>query len=307
MILVPCNGYINRLQAIASSQLLAEELGASFQVCWMSEPAAPLEVSKIFAESFQNSYFSDPNEIEAELEIPLLEFAPYLHHNGSIITLAGDTFGEQYFMPRLNEILESLTEHTTLVIRAGGNFSLSSQEAWIERSKWYQSFCFGAEIEQHARIARINQSTYLGLHLRYTDRSNETPTRSQIRKALFELIERTGIHSVFIASDTKRELDRWAKLLNKVGVNSWSYEHPAVEKDMGYRGSAGLIDWRLLTSAEAMVYFYASSFGTEAAVASGRFDRSIPLARSSRILLQNKVSTFGRALYNYPKNHWRIG
>ncbi len=33
VILVPRNGYINRLQAMASSAILAESIGADFHVC----------------------------------------------------------------------------------------------------------------------------------------------------------------------------------------------------------------------------------------------------------------------------------
>ena len=303
VILVPCNGYINRLQAIASSQLLAQELDASFHVCWMSEPAAPLEPSKIFQESFLNSYFMDLNAMEAELGIPLLQFAPHLRHNGSVISLAGDLFGEQYFMPELNEMIESLTERTSIVIRSGGNFSLSHHDSWIQRSKWYESFAFNPEIEQAAQSASSNHKQYLGLHLRYTDRSHETPTRSQISKALFELIERTGIHSVFIASDSRTELNRWTELLNKSGVESWRYDPASSEAGLEIRGVNALIDWRLLTRAEALVYFAASSFGSEAAVATGQLESSISLAPSERIRHQNKVKELGRALYRYPKNH----
>lgn len=303
MILVPRNGYINRLQAIASSQLLAQELGASFHVCWMSEPAAPLEAGKVFPQSFLSSYFLDPNEMEAELEIPLLGFVPHLRHNRSVISLAGDLFGEQYFMPELNKIIESLTEKTTIVIRSGGNFSLSRQHSWIERSTWYKSFDFCPQIEQAAQSVSINRERYLGLHLRYTDRSHETPTRSKIRKSLFELIDRTGIRSVFIASDSRIQLNWWTEMLNKSGVESWSYQSASIAEGLENRGVNALIDWRLLTRADALIYFAASSFGSEAAVATGHFENSIALAPSERIRLLNRTKELGFSIYRYPKSH----
>jgi hypothetical protein len=303
VILVPRNGYINRLQAIASSQLLAQELNATFQVCWMSEPAAPLEPSEIFPVSFLRSYFCDLNEMEAELGIPLLEFAPHLRRRGSIISLAGDLLGEQHFMPELSLMIDSLTEQTTIVIRGGGNFSLSHSPSWIERSRWYKSFVFNPEIEQEARNACGRHEPYLGLHLRYTDRSHETPTRAQIRKALFKLIESTGIHTVFIASDSRSQLNRWTEILNNAGVKSWSYEPALTTGSVENRGVDALIDWRILTKAEALVFFAASSFGSEAAVATGHFKKSIALAPSQRIRIWNRVIELGRSLYRYPKNH----
>ncbi len=60
------------------------------------------------------------------------------------------------------------------------------------------------------------------------------------------------------------------------------------------------MDWRLLTRAEGMVYFSASSFGAEAAVASGRMKNSIALAPSNRIRRQHKLIELLGALFFIP-------
>ena len=37
---VPLSGYVNRLQAIASAALLADDLGAEWRVCWRTDAVA---------------------------------------------------------------------------------------------------------------------------------------------------------------------------------------------------------------------------------------------------------------------------
>lgn len=303
VVVFPRNGYLNRLQAIASSQNLAQELNARFEICWTVEKAAPLQASMIFQQSFIDSYFREINRIEEELEISLETFAPYLQQSNSIITLAGDSLGEQHFMRELRERIYALTEPTTIVIRAGGNFSLSSEPSWKERSQWYATFQFNQSIEHRADSAKSDRGPYLGLHLRYTDRSHETPTRAQIKKAIVQLTEKTGIRSVFIASDAKKESYRWKEILDSLGIDNWCLETSKDSNAFPERGVEAFVDWRLLTRSEGIVYFSASSFGVEAAVASGKMAQSIALAPSDSIRLKNRAATLWSALYRYPINH----
>jgi 3-polyprenyl-4-hydroxybenzoate decarboxylase len=62
-----------------------------------------------------------------------------------------------------------------------------------------------------------------------------------------------------------------------------------------------LIDWRILANAQATVYFTESSFGYEAAIASGNFDQSVALAPNSLVSLGVQVRGVVQNLLGAPK------
>jgi hypothetical protein len=70
---------------------------------------------------------------------------------------------------------------------------------------------------------------------------------------------------------------------------------------------SAMLDWRLLTRAKASVYFAASSFAEEAAVASDSFTASIGLWAGPDRIAWNKSHKFARDVITYPQRlHQRL-
>lgn len=148
------------------------------------------------------------------------------------------------------------------------------------RQSFYRETAFTSEIESAVQAELAPRSAFLGLHLRYTDRSHQTPLDGAIRQALQDLSARSGITDLFIAGDSAAARQRWTDQARDLGLKPWSVEHLVWDRASGGSQQAALVDWRLLTHAKAMVYFLESSFAVEAAVAGGTFETSIALAKS---------------------------
>lgn len=275
------SGYINRLQTMASASLLAEDLGASVHYCWVPFPLVPGAPEDILATSFVEKHFIPTRQAESVTGLSLDEVPRYVGVDPARGTawLRGHDRGEQALLPELMQLLKTQSGVTTLVIVSGGTFALDDQRSADERRRhWYQSLPLSSEIEARVAAARAEHAEpYLGLHLRYTDRSLQAPADSAIASALESVARDSGLRSLFIASDTADATDRWTERATSLGLEPWSIRPEALDRTDPRSSHGALVDWRLLGSAERLVYFEASSFASEAACAAGARDRSLAL------------------------------
>ena len=305
VVVAPRNGYVNRIQAIASSSLLANELNADFRICWEEQSVAPASASALFDSSFINEYFMSASEFFSEFGFECSEVPRYLNQSNGVITLAGHEHGEQYFMEELKVWIQQLSTPRTLLISAGGNFSWDeSERAIAARGAWYRDLVFADHIEIPATNAISIHESYLGVHLRFTDRSHETPLSKEIESAIMKQAEGFGLTSIFIASDSASQRDKWAEKLVKLGLDPWFVDPASLDRNTEQAGIAAMIDWKILGHASSSVYFAASSFGHEAAVMAGSTKTSIALPGHPVRRWQSKGRELASALINYPRNHW---
>jgi hypothetical protein len=298
VIVFPRSGYINRLQATASAALLAEDLGADFLVCWEPQSVAASPADSVFSSSFCSTYVRSAQEVTTQFGIEFDSLQRYLTHDPDkpSIHLAGHDLGEQHFMEQLRNEVSKARAGTTLTITAGGNFFLPEtgspldqqiRDFRIRRGDWYRALSLHPDIEVPARDVIDSHPAYLALHLRYTDRSLTAPTDRQIVKALELLSQSSKVSSLFVASDVSDRRDQWITQASTLGFSPWTIDHDPVERSDPRSSYPALIDWRVLGSAQAMVYFAQSSFAQEAAVAAGTHDTSIDLtASTSRVRLR---------------------
>lgn len=305
VVVVPRSGYINRLQAIASSSLVADELGADFHVCWEEQSVAPASAEALFDVNFISEYFISVSDFFLKFGFPCSDVPRYLNYSPGVISLAGYEHGEQYFMSELESSIQKLSYPTTLLFSAGGNFSWSQPEQAVSaRGAWYRDLLFADHIEVAASEAVSLHEPYLGLHLRFTDRSHETPLSNEIESAVFKQVEKTGLASIFIASDSLSQRERWVKKLLRAGLNPWFVDPASLDRSSEQAGMAAMIDWNILGNAISSVYFEASSFGHEAAVMAGSTKSSTALPGHPVRRWQSKGRELLGALKDYPRNHW---
>ena len=269
VVVVPWNGYVNRLQAWASASILAQRLGAKLRIAWEAEPVAPASASTLFSQSLISESFVSLDYASDLLGRPHSEMPRYLTINKSkgVAFLAGHDRGEQYFMEELLYELQTQPAIATLVIVAGGKFHLPyEQEFMSKRRTFYRQLRWNPRIHDTCMAMHPPGAKYLGLHIRETDRSREAPTQRSLTRAVRHLTEELKIENVLVTADTDSARSRWFDQLENLGLSAWV--SAATNFDRGESESArdAIADWLLLGRSEAIIYSAQSSFGQEAAI-----------------------------------------
>ncbi len=304
VVVVPRNGYVNRLQAWASSAILAAQLDVPLRIMWETEEPAPAAPAGLFDSSVVARSFWERSRLDALVGGAHEELPRYLTHDRErdLIVLAGHDRGEQAFMGQLAAMLLGLEEPTTLVVIAGGKFHLPTDEDFTrQRAVFYRQLAWHPDLNRRMDEELADHSDYVALHVRGTDRSLEAPTPRTIRDGLTALADSTDERSLFIAADSEDGRDRWAAEAAVLGFAPWSVQ--AVDHDRG-KATAGLdamLDWRLLGRSRALVYTAASSFGEEAAVATGNLGGCFPLSATASRQRARTAAQLGRAAATYPR------
>lgn len=304
VIVVPRNGYVNRLQAWASSAILAAQLDVSLRVLWEPEGVAPAGADALFAASVVSRQFIHHDDFHAIVgrEHALLPRYLTLDPENGVVVLAGHDRGEQAFIPELLRMLDDSRAHT-LVLIAGGRFYLPGDEDFIrQRSLFYQRLAWSDVVEDRVAQALVGRTPFAGLHIRQTDRSLEAPTPRTIRDGLRLLRDQRGAGPLFVAADTAHGRDRWTAEAGELGFEPWSMSDVDLDRGAAGAGIDAVADWRVLAHAEAIVHPAASTFSEEASVASGHHERAIPLSSSAARQRARAWAVLGRSAASYP---WR--
>lgn len=277
IIVVPRNGYANRLQSWASASILASELNVPLSVVWESQPVATTPARALFSPVTVKSAFISSDELTEILGSRHEDIPRYMHHDRArgYVSLAGHDKGEQFFMPDLLALIESPECPTTVVIIAGGLFAPPNLDNFDAlRKAFYQQLSWSVEIDERVAEALPSDDGFIAAHIRQTDRSNEAPTRHQIKRAIGELRESTGCGSIFIAADSESARTQWSAWTHEIGLKPWSLLNQQRDRFDERAGIDALVDWRLLAHSQGVVYTRGSTFGHEAVVAAGVQDSS---------------------------------
>ncbi len=316
VLLYPMNGYVNRLQALASSAILARRFEAPLSVCWTPHPMVPGAASDAFAADWCSRYVVSEDVAARDFGVRLDIVPRYLtvDPRASRISVRGHDRGEQSLMGDLAAALADTDKPVDLVIVAGGSFDIATPDAadgeWSDtflaaKRDYYRALAFHPAIEEAARtVTARHPDGYLGLHLRYSDRAHQAPRTRTIRAELLRQVKSSGLSDVFIASDSPDARARWTDTAGRLGLrpDSLADEFPRLAATT----SAGpaLADWRALARAQHLVYFAESSYAVEACVASGSWSSSSALATSGVRAFGHRSMTLGRAAVTYPARHW---
>lgn len=314
ILLFPLSGYINRLQSIASSAILADGLGARLSVCWEPDAVAPVPANAVLSADFCDEHVLSSDEAYDQFGVHRAQIPQYLTVDDARaqVLLAGYDHGEQHFMEPLRATMAEHSGADTLVIAAGGRFFLPErdepEQQWHERFRglrhdFYARLRLAETIEAAAAEHLAGRGPYLGLHLRYTDRAHQSPSDRAVREALARCSSESGLTSVLVAADSPRARDEWSGRLRDLGLDPWSAGHTQFDRSAAGSEHGALVDWRLLGRAQRLVYFAESSFAEEAAVASGHRDQSVALPAEAVRSALVRARTYAEAARTYPRRH----
>jgi hypothetical protein len=318
ILLFPLSGYINRLQSIASSAILADQLGAKLSVCWEPDSVAPVPARAVLSEDFCAAHVLSSDEARDQFGVLRAAIPSYLTvdaHRQQVL-LTGYDRGEQHFMEPLRSAMADHPDAESLVIAAGGKYflpdGLTDESAWHEqfrslRHAFYSRLRLAETIESAVATHLQSRGPYLGLHLRYTDRAHQSPSDRAVRDAVKLCTTESGLSSVFVAADSPTARDEWAARVRTLGLAPWSAGHTEFDRSTAGSEHAALVDWRLLGSAARLVYFAESSFAEEAAVASGHRDESIALPAEAVRSALVRARAYAESARTYPRRHGWLG
>ena len=301
IVVVPRNGYVNRLQAWASAAILAAELDVPLEVLWEPEEVAPATAGDLFDITRATPTFVTTEIVTQRLGMPHTSLPRYLtaDPDRELLVLAGHDRGEQAFMPALIDGLRADRAPRTLLIIAGGKFHLPDAPAFTrQRQLFYELLPWHPVIVERSRALLDNHDRYIALHIRQTDRSLPAPTTRAVIRAVEQLRDRSGVTSLFVAADTRSALDEWVDRALELDLAPWSASTTQFDRGQVEAGRQAIVDWILLGHAQASVYSAASSFAEEAAVASGHVEDSIALAASATRQAVRQWHRLGRAAVN---------
>lgn len=280
IVLVPRNGYVNRLQAWASAAILAEALNCSLEILWDSERVAPVPLTDFIDP--QSGHATDIDEktlldITGKNHTDLPRYLS-LHPEQGFAFLAGHDRGEQFFMRELESALAGDPRLHTLVIVAGGVFHLPGEANFrSRRTDFYRHLIWNEQITRVVSHDVTTRGPYIALHVRQTDRAREAPTTTAMRKALGTVGARTGCANVFVAADSVEGRELGLRIAQACGLSAWTSRSRSLDRSTAEAALGAMIDWYLLSQACAGVYSSTSSFAHEAFVAGDALTESVAL------------------------------
>ena len=303
VIVVPRNGYANRLQAWASASILAAQFDVPVKVLWESEQIASTHAERMFQAHGVGSTFISADDLTRTLQIPHQELPRYLTIDSTrgFIGIAGHDLGEQVFVDRLPEILITLTDPMTLVIIAGGQFHLpATHDFATQRHIFYRHLAWSDELDIAYAHQLEGRGEFVALHVRETDRSLDAPTSRQVQAALTELRRTAATNAILICADTSEARDHWSMQARSLGFDPWSVGGVEFDRESSANGVSALLDWRLLAHAKAVIYPGASTFSSEAVVAGASRTNSQALYATTATRVRRKVGASVQSMAMYP-------
>jgi len=304
VVVIPRNGYANRLQAWACASILASDVGAGLSILWEPEAVAIATLDDLFMAAPAQTTVVQSNLFRERFGRRHEELPRYLSIDAEhdMVVLAGHDQGEQAFMSELSTLLQTENAPSTLVIIAGGLFQLPhTQNLGPRRADFYRNLAWSREIDERTSQARQGRVDYGGLHIRNTDRSRQAPTSRAIEAALAKMLRETGQRNLYIAADTNDAASQWRARARHLGYEPWSMPHPDRDRATTSGGIDALAEWRVLGGTRAMVHPAASTYSTEAAVASGFVESACALSASPVLQGGRAARDFAASVLTYPR------
>jgi hypothetical protein len=232
----------------------------------------------------------------------VLNFRNFTNHDvaTNTITMKNLRAGDQLFIPKLREFLDTCTASTTLLIESGEKFWLQggryfrdSDEFRRIRRKFYERIIYSDAVKNlvQERSTGLTKE-YWAVHLRETDRIKEA---LPIERVVEAIISSEGIHklsseSVYIASDNVTRGMELKTKLDQFGIRTVFHMDMNRDRLSLEESLDSLADWVLLSRASRIVSYGSTTFSYEAAVAGGTFDRRIHLKESTLKRTKRNVS-----------------
>ena len=285
IIAIPRNGFGNRMQMLASSQLMATQLNAELFVHWTEQSVFRAPHQEIF-EEIPGVSFLDHSTSDSPISLELPTFTNF-DRDKNRITLKNLRVGDQAFMPTLRRMLRRYPEASEIWIESGEKFLLGQKRSFKDSTEFRKSrMDFYKEIKFNKRIIENSNSLlrqlgseYYAIHIRDTDRKSETVNNESLINEI--LGNRSNIKlpkkKFFIASDNSIRGAELKDLLSQKGFEAFFDANKNRDRLNPDEVQGSVVDWLALKGARTVVSFGGTTFSYEAVVAGNSFNSRVHL------------------------------
>ena len=250
IVIIPTEGFANRLRAIASTSCLSNFLNIPFFVIWEKEKCCNIEIHQIFNTPFDTI---DLNHILNSKYY----FSPNLHTNNY-----------------LSSLTRSDTEYDFLIIKGGHEFKHDDMDEQIflyKKHQFYHSLQFTSFIQDYIQQFSLPNNV-IGIHFRDFVRdydhadarifSSDSPL-SLFNSILKNMLTKNPNQLFYLSTNTS---DAKQFFINNVpSKNIIHYDHNNFQRNDHNGILNAVIDFVLLSKTKYILGSYMSSFSDEAA------------------------------------------
>ena len=287
VIVIPVNGLSNRLRAIASGLILANQIGATFSFSWPLSEIMQCKPEDILSEDFIKEAFltKDLSEVAEATRENQPFFVEFKTENSRVVSFSGGREGEQRFMQKLEEICSVEESNLRIIIKSGGLFHFCKGNCKSDCSNFqenrrqiYSKLGKSQEVQKRLDEALNHLPKNFGsLHLRFSDKRIDqsiSPYRI-FRFTLKRGRELSGQNfPLFICGDEHSEIENMAEKFSKQNIQVFRRQNINLERNTEESAVDAYVDWLILSRSKWLVYFTNTSFSYEAAIFGGFTDSS---------------------------------
>jgi hypothetical protein len=255
LIIIPVNGFCNRIRAIVSAKIIADDLNIPLYIKWKPD--------KNICNCHYNDIFGDNSNLWNITDEDTGTFKSGLKSNNNICTLKGEQRGEQYYITNFYE-----NNCSKKIIKSGGNFyytkKYNKDQFNNKKNEIYKLIKFNDIIyEKYKELLIDKPKEYIGIQLRSKDFFFKQMYSTINIELLIDSILKCKNNNILLIGDDKDFINKYKSILIKHNLNIYT-------SDIDYdRNSVigiqlGVVDFLLLSNAKHIFVTKESSFGNEA-------------------------------------------
>jgi hypothetical protein len=298
--LIPVNGLVNRLRAMASSFIWASDNDYRLQIIWKKSQVMNCDAELLFGPYILNQFFLDTAPMEvvefSEGDNPMFDF----DENRSTVFIAGGRHGEQESFRRLKAQQEDNLENLSrIVARSGGLFHDCPIDDCVDcesfrgkRCDFYSMLDLSNQVESEMKSRKIFAvPNFQGIHIRQTDKTrDEQVSVERLARVVAKKNRLLGISNidslVYICGDNVSGITAMENALNRHGLNCLADKELEFDRSESSSAISAFVDWYQLARASYIAYYGNTSFGYEAAVKGDIFSKSIHLKPRGQVIIK---------------------
>jgi hypothetical protein len=304
LVLIPINGLVNRLRAMASAAIFAEQHSMSLDFFWIATNVMNCNPLEVFSSEFCQAHFKSVDN-NSSLDFLASQREEIFAVKGSDLLVAGGRSGEQKYLAKVKETLIPNAKILRLIIKSGGLFHDCEHIGCVDcksfrekRADFYRAIGSSTPVMSEVDFLESKLgSDFIGLHIRQTDKSRDE--RVSINRMIRELkkeLKKKDLYKefprVFVCGDDPRGLEEVSRLLNKLRIENLVRLDIDFNRENSSNAISAYSDWLMLSRATKIFFYGNTSFSYEAAVLGGVFDQSVHLEpRGKRVVKEFQILT----------------
>jgi acid phosphatase class B len=260
LIIIPVNGFCNRIRAIVSAKIIADDLNIPLYIKWIPEiKICNCVYNDVFGDNSNlwNITYEDTGTFKSGLTI-----------NNNICMLKGAQRGEQYYITNFYE-----NNCSKKIIKSGGNFyytkKYNKDQFNNKKNENYKLIKFNDIIyEKYKECNKKFPENYIGVHIRAQDfhfkKRSKNFNIDLFEQNILKCVNNNNMNNILLLGDTKDLINKFKNQLIKHNLNIFTTNDIDSDRDNYVGLQLAIVDFLLLSNSKYLFLTTRSSFGNEA-------------------------------------------